>query len=231
MPTFKHPIAVGLVATALLMSCAEETPTAPASEMLAVRSYPASLDPSCGDGRARIYDECGSQVAILESALAEARTTGKTVVVNFGAEWCIWCHVFDRHLKGATGRFSYPVEGEDVTLVERSGRDVLADAQALNAYASSNLIIVHIEAENSPDGWQALAATGADAHFDQAYPFVFSLTPAGQFATALNDAPAERRRDTVGDWYRGYDRAQLLAELQRLREEATRPAPPAPNTP
>jgi hypothetical protein len=205
---------------ALIVSCSEATPTTASEEMLPVRSHPASLDPSCGNGRARMYDECGSQVALLEQALAEARSTGKTVIVNYGAEWCIWCHVFDRHLAGETGRFTYPVDGEDVTLVERSGRDPLADARTLNAYASRNLIVLHVDGDNAPDGWQVLEATGADAHFRQAYPFVFSITPGGQFAAAFDDTRAERRRDTAGDWYRGYDRRELLAELQRMRQAA-----------
>lgn len=148
------------------------------------------------------------------------RATGKTVIVNYGAEWCIWCHVLDSHLRGVTGRFTYPVDGTDVTLTERSGRDVLADARALNAFASTHLILVHIEAESAPDGDQVLARTGAGRHFDNSFPFVFSLTPDGEFAAAFNYAPVERRRDTARDWYRGYDRRGLLAELQRMRRAA-----------
>ena len=144
--------------------------------------------------------------------------------MSFGAEWCIWCHVFDKHLNGLTGRFSYPVEGDDVTLIERSGQDVLEDARALNNFASRNVILVHIESDHAPDGWQVLEATGAAAHFDQAYPFIFSVTPDGVFATHLEDGPIERRRDNVGDWYRGYDREGLIAELQRMRQASLRPA-------
>jgi hypothetical protein len=108
-----------LAAVLCLGGCSPETPTVRASEALPVASFPSALDPNCRNGRARIYDECGSQTAILAAALEQARATGKTVIVNYGAEWCIWCHVFDNHLKGATGRFNYPVEGEEVTLIER----------------------------------------------------------------------------------------------------------------
>ncbi len=196
---------LALAAVLLSGGCSAETPTIPASEALPVASLPSALDPNCREGRARIYDECGSQMAILAEALEQARATGKTVVVNYGAEWCIWCHVFDGHLRGATGRFNYPVEGEEVTLVERSGREVLADAIALNEFASSNFVVAHIEADFTPDGWQVLEATGAAAHFDDSYPFIFTVTADGEFATAFNHQGIERRRDTAGDWYRGYE--------------------------
>jgi hypothetical protein len=206
-----------LVSAIWLCACGEETPTTAPTETTAVTSLPSALDRSCRDGRARLYDECGSQTAIFQQALEEGRATGKTVIVSYGAEWCIWCHVFDNHLNGLTGRFSYPVEGEKVTLVERSGRDVLGDAMALNEYASRNLILVHIEGDHAPDGWQVIEATGAGQRFDQAYPFIFAVSPDGAFAAVLEDGPIETRRDTIGDWYRGYDRAGLLAELQRMR--------------
>lgn len=211
-----------LAAMLWLVGWSPETPTVPASEALPVASFPSALDPNCRDGRARIYDECGSQAAILAAALEQARATGKTVIVNYGAEWCIWCHVFDNHLRGATGRFNYPVEGEEVTLIERSGREVLNDARTLNEFVSNNFVVAHMEADFAPDGQQVLEATGAATHFEQSYPFIFAVTADGQFTTAFEHEAVEQRRDTVADWYRGYDRVELLAELRRMRQQASR---------
>jgi thiol-disulfide isomerase/thioredoxin len=209
-----------VAALALLVGCGSETPTVPASQARPVAFFPRTLDSSCGEGRARLYDECGSQLAIFQAALEEARTTRKTVIVNYGAEWCIWCHVFDMHVRGATGRFRYPVEGQEVTLTERSGREVLPDAALLNEFAAENFVLAHIEADHAPDGWSVLEATGAAAHFNDNYPFVFSVTPDGRFAAVFEHENVEVRRDQTRDWYRGYDRRALIAELERMRAAA-----------
>lgn len=217
---------IWLLCLALVLgACAAETPTAPLAEARAVTSFPARLSAECHDGRARLYDECGSQAAILDSALAEARRSGKTVVINFGAEWCIWCHVFDAHLRGATGRIQYPVEREPVTLIERSGRSVLPDAKELNDYAATHLVIAHIEVEQAPDGWDVMDRTGARKAFADELPFVVAVTPEGRFAAAMNAKQAEVRRDSGDDWYRGYDRKHLLGELKRMRQKAMDAAP------
>lgn len=203
-----------------LGACASETPTAPLTKARVVTSFPARLTPECNDGRARLYDECGSQTAILDTALAEARRSGKTVLINFGAEWCIWCHVFDAHLRGATGRIEYPVERDPVTLVERSGRSVLPDAKALNDYAAAHFVIAHVEVETAPDGWDVMDRTGARKAFADELPFVVTLSADGRFAAVMNAKQAEVRRDNGDDWYRGYDRRYLLSELMRMRQAA-----------
>jgi thiol-disulfide isomerase/thioredoxin len=209
-----------LGAALVLAACAEDTPTTPPAEARAVASFPARLSKACDNGRARLYDECGSQAAVLASALAEGRRSGKTVLVNFGAEWCIWCHVFDAHLRGATGRFDYPVDGESVLLVERSGRGVLPQAGRLNAYAAANFVLAHIELEKAPDGWDVMDATGSRQAYAEEYPYVVALTPDGRFAAAIDTKQAEVRRDNGEDWYRGYDRPHLLGELKRARQTA-----------
>jgi thiol-disulfide isomerase/thioredoxin len=217
-----HRRLIVLTAISVLSGCGSETPTVPPSQTAPVSFLPKTLDPSCREGRARIYDECGSQAEIFQRALEEAQATGKTVVVSFGAEWCIWCHVFANHLKGATGRFSYPVEGENVTLIERSGREILKDARTLNEFASKHLILAHIEADHAPDGWKVLEAAGAAAHFNEYYPFIFTVTNEGRFAALFEHEDVEVRRDNIVDRYRGYDRRALLGELQRMRHASLR---------
>jgi hypothetical protein len=215
----RNPIIFAVMA---LVSCGCEpgTPATSASAGAALTNFPSQIDPGCGNGRARIYDECGSQVRLYEEALDDARRTGKTLLVSYGAEWCIWCHVFDAHLRGATGSFQYPVEGDEVTLTERAGSGVLADARSLNEFAADAFVLVHIEADHAPDGRRVLETTGAAASFDGGYPFIFTVTPAGRVGAVFNHDAAEVRRDTLIDWYRGYDRYALKAELTRMRDAA-----------
>lgn len=206
-----------LAAVLFLSGCDPEVPTVSSSQALPVSSFPIHIDPSCGG---RLYDGCGSQRAIFQAALAEARRTGKTVIVSYGAEWCVWCHVFDTHIRGEAGRFDYPGVPTWAS-VERSRRDVLRDARALNQFASENLIEARIEGDRAPDGRAVLQTTGAAAHFRGGYPFIFSVTAEGRFAAALDLSRAEIGEQQKGSpFYEGYNRAGLLAELQRIRDEA-----------
>jgi hypothetical protein len=64
-----------------------------------------------------------------------------------------------------------------------------------------------------------LAASGAEAHYREAIPFVFTVDQDGRFAASLDDDAVEKRREGVV-WYRGYDRAALIRELTAMRDAA-----------
>jgi thiol-disulfide isomerase/thioredoxin len=211
---------------AALAGC-NETPTVTSGDVV-VAHLPTKLDPKCRQGEARLYDECGSQLALFETARAEAAKSGKVVLVSFGAEWCIWCHVFDSHLGGGAGRFRYPLEGDEVTLVERSGEAVLPDAKALNDFAAKAFVLVHIEGDHAPDGWRVLEAAGIDVETVAGYPYIFTVDADGRLAKTLDPNAAETRRDIPLDWYRGYDRKSLMKHLAGMRDAALKPAESAP---
>lgn len=42
-------------------------------------------------GLKRVYDEKRSGVAMIDSALAVAKTEGKHVICQVGGNWCVWC--------------------------------------------------------------------------------------------------------------------------------------------
>jgi thiol:disulfide interchange protein len=51
------------------------------------------------------FDPARDPAADLATVLAEARATGRRVLVDVGGEWCVWCHVMDRFFAGdATAR-------------------------------------------------------------------------------------------------------------------------------
>ena len=128
---------------------------------LAIESFPKTLDKNCCDGLARIYDECGDQSAILNAAVAAARAQNKSVLVVFGSEWCIWCHVFDSYIHGQRGMHDYKWRAEqDGELVhwpmqEMMDEDIRKDAVALNRYVAEHFVVAHIEA-GADNGRQAL---------------------------------------------------------------------------
>ena len=41
------------------------------------------------------YDALRNASEDLRAAVAEARRTGKRVLIKVGGEWCIWCHIMD----------------------------------------------------------------------------------------------------------------------------------------
>lgn len=60
--------------------------------MLAVLLSPSvsAADPKAG--RPAIYDEQASAGPQIEEALAKAKQENKQVLLQFGANWCGWCH-------------------------------------------------------------------------------------------------------------------------------------------
>jgi len=188
-------------------------------------SFPETIDPKCRDGKATIFDECGDQVALFDVALAKANAENKVLLVEYGAEWCIWCHVFDAHINGERETFRYtygsPEEPEarnTRTFHEGSGADPAA-AKSLRNLVAADFVIVHIDYEYAPNGDRVLDQSGARPFFPGGLPFVFTVDGNGRFAAAFEHDAAEKRRDT-GDWYRGYERAALTQQLTQMRDVA-----------
>lgn len=236
MRTRKPAAAFALMLWAALPGCAKEVAAPPPAPKAAPPAYdalprlyvafPDKPDPACRDGKARIFDECTDQLALFEAARARASADGKTLLVEYGAEWCIWCHVFAAHIKGEHGRFRYtygspdtPDERDTTTFTEGEWADANA-ARELTDYFAKNFVLVHIELEHAPNGAAVLESTGADRHFANHIPFIYTVDAHGRFAARFQHEPAERRRDGLLDWYRGYDRRNLLAQLRVMREAA-----------
>jgi len=124
-----------------------------------VISYPETLDPDCRDGRAKLYDECGDQLALFDEAFARAQAENKILFVNYGAEWCVWCHVFDR----TTTKPGAPLE----------------------AFTAERFIMVHIDAQHGLNHKGVLAQTKADTIYTGGLPLLFVVAPDGVFAGAV----------------------------------------------
>ena len=225
---FKTLIATTVIA-ALANGCSNsdrsQAVPALAIEDIPIVSFPLKIDRSCRNGKAKLYDECSKQVDLFQEAQALAKVEGKTVLVSYGAEWCIWCHVFNAYIHGYVEKFTYTY-GEPGnnkrythTMRERAKVDVSQAAYDLKKYVSVNFVIAHIEYEHAPDGDDVVTQADAWRDFDNSVPYIFSVDNSGQFATSFNSDFAELRRDT-DDWYRGYDRGRLLEELERLRAAA-----------
>jgi hypothetical protein len=182
--------------------------------------FPDRFDKKCRAGNAKLYDECGSQLGVFTSAMQTAKVTGKTLLISYGAEWCIWCHVFDAYIDGQYSNFEYHFDGQYAILKEYHDERMVSDAKALHAFVSKNFVIAHIEAKYSPDGPDVLVKTGARRRFDGGYPFIYSVMLRGRWAASFDHDQAELRREGE-DWFRGYDRRNLLAQLKAMRAAAS----------
>ena len=143
---------------ALLLSSA--APLAEAETGGLVVSYPEALDPSCLDGRAKTYDQCGDQFALYQQAFETAQAHEKVLLVSLGAEWCFWCYVF--------------------------AGTVAAPGAPLEAFAAERFVIVHIDAEFGENHEQVLRATAADTVYTGGLPLIFVVAADGTFAGAVD---------------------------------------------
>lgn len=186
-------------------------------------TLPEKLDKSCRSGRAKLFDECTSQLTIFSLARERAALENKVLLVSYGAEWCIWCHVFAAYIEGKTHTFTYtygspdePDARETSTLRERAKTNPAPVAAALNNFVSKAFVVVHIDAQFAPDSDAVLQGTGASDHYRNSIPFVFAVDRDGKYAGSIIDEEVQVRRDGMIDWYRGYDRAKLLNVLKAI---------------
>lgn len=192
-----------------------------------VETYPEVLSKDCRDGVAKVYDECGSQMDIVRTAFSRAIEADKTLLIVYGAEWCIWCHVFDKYIKGEYKEFSYEWEydGEiqQWDMQEKANKNAKMQAKKLNKYVSDNFVVVHIEGHFAPDGLNVIDAIGFDTNQIKFLPFIFSINQSGKYAShmlAYDAIPGMEIRKDSGKDYRGFDRKILLNELIKLKKAA-----------
>jgi hypothetical protein len=187
-------------------------------EDIRITSFPEKIDNSCRNGRAKIFDECANQTEIFARARLRADAEDKTVLVSYGAEWCIWCHVFDAYINGEMSKFTYTFgeAGNDErythTMRERLQRDVSQEAFDLKKFVSENFVIAHIDYEHSPNGDDVLSDAQAWENYGDWVPYIFVVDRNGNYVEKFNH--------DKNDWYRGYDRVQLLEQLKNMRSAA-----------
>ena len=221
---------IALLIGAAIPACTRESPAPAKSSPRIYVSYPERIDPACRDGKATLFDECGDQIELFEAALARAKLEHKVLLVEFGAEWCIWCHVFDTHVNGEHTSFEYtygapedPDKRYSATLREARGSDVALAAQ-LRQFVADHFVIAHIDCAHAPNGYEVLELAGADRN-PRGIPYIFSVDETGRFAKNFDPDPIEKRRDADDDWYRGYDRRGLLKQLAEMRDAANAATP------
>jgi hypothetical protein len=188
-----------------------------------VISFPEQLNTSCRKGDAKLFDECSDQLELLSKAKARAKADNKVLLVAYGAEWCIWCHVLVDHINGKFGEFEYTYAGSEtpddkqiIAMSENAEANVSAPAHQLQEYVSKNFIILHVDSMYAPNGEEVIRQTGALEHYDGGLPFVFTVDVQGTFAKELVHDVVEVRRDGWFDQYRGYDRSKLLLSLKEM---------------
>lgn len=190
-----------------------------------VTQYPIEISQSCRSGKAKIYDECSDQFVVLTNALKRGMIENKSVLVVYGAEWCIWCHVFEKHVNGQSRLFSYKwiYDGElaEWTMFEMANNEAVSQAKRLNKYVSENFVIAYIEGDYSPNGGEVVSHTGFDSGDIQYIPFIMSLNVDGKYSKHMkpyNLVEGLEIREDSGREYRGFDREILLKELKVLRK-------------
>ena len=223
---------IALLIGAAIPACTRESPApTPVPAPRIYVSYPERIDPACRDGKATLFDECGDQIALFEAALARARLEKKVLLVEFGAEWCIWCHVFETHVNGEHTTFDYTYGAPDepearYSATFREGRDSdAALASQLRQFVADNFVIAHVDCAHAPNGYELLDHVEAADRNPRGIPYIFSVDATGRFAAKFDHDSIEKRRDADDDWYRGYDRRGLLAQLTGMRDAALAATP------
>ena len=215
---FSFALAALLLFVGLQQSAAEEvTP-----KVRTITTFPIAPSGKCKEIRRILYDPCKDQVLLFDQARTAARQQNKAVLVSFGADWCIWCHVFDSYVGGGFDTFNHYSNGKKVRMSERASAQTAADAAALNRFVSDNFVLVHIASEDS-NGHSVLKQSGAERYYEGAIPLIFAVDENGKYVGSIKSDRVEVRRDGRAP-FRGYDRSRLKAGLTELRNRARKKA-------
>ncbi|WP_101775717.1 hypothetical protein [Pasteurella oralis] len=188
-----------------------------------VEIFPKKLDKNCNDGLAQLYDECGNQLDILQQALETAQQQNKNVLIVYGAEWCLWDHVFNKYIQGNVGKFIYKWRSDTGEFVQLCMKEVAKvsdyqDAKAINKFVAENFVIAHIESENT-NGKDVLEKIGMPNNIYY-YPTIMILDENGKYTETLPAASfidGLQVHQSGNKEYRGYNRKILLEQLQILK--------------
>lgn len=200
-----------------------DSPTQPYT----VFHQPTVLSPQCGDGQAKLYDECGDQAQILRHAIAQAKAENKLVLIVYGGEWCIWCHVLDKYFHGQYRTFDYNWRANTGEMTawemqEAISPNEILEATALNKFVAENFVIAHIESQ-SKNAKKAISSTGFDPKKIYYFPFIMVLNAQGKYVAQMPSTSAIENfeiRQSGGQEYRGYNRQILLEQLKMLKNKA-----------
>jgi len=192
-----------------------------------VEFYPKTLDANCNEGKARLYDECGLQQPIFDSALEKANTDKKTLLIIYGAEWCVWCHTLNSVIKygyaPALYQWQKNTASQQWELTEQNNTLGKHHARALNEYVSENFVLAHIEGDIAEDGGAVIDRLGYDSRQITFLPYIISVTPSGRYAAHLPAYLAMKKSEfktKSGAEFQEFDAQILLTALQELRNVA-----------
>lgn len=84
------------------------------------------------------YDPLRNAEQDIKDAVAEARRTGKRVLLEVGGEWCIWCHILDGFFEKNKALLSLRLENFITLKInfseENKNEQVLSRYPAINGY-------------------------------------------------------------------------------------------------
>lgn len=187
---------------------------------------PETISTECKLKHAKLYDPCVDQKILFKKATALAKLENKVLLVSYGADWCIWCHVFKEYVSGNSKQFTYTYgePGEPgkwtSTLLEEVEINPHKEVAALTTFVRENFVIFHLESDEGLNSDDVMQTMGAFEYEVEWVPFVFSVNAEGRIAAVLDYEAVQIRRDNPLNWYRGYDRNKLLSHLKELHAAA-----------
>jgi thiol:disulfide interchange protein len=78
------------------------------------------------------YDPARNAEQDIREAVAEARRTGKRVLLEVGGEWCIWCHIMDSYFEKNPQLLAY--REKNFVMLKINFSDENKNEQALSRY-------------------------------------------------------------------------------------------------
>lgn len=190
-----------------------------AADSCPVDPLPLAADLARRTPREAAYPVCADQMALFTEALAQARATGRLVLIEFGATWCPWCRTLSTQLDGPAilGSASGPRTLGDDFLVLKIGISTLAKGRR-TAIPSGEAVLERV-----------LAAAPPTAKL-RAVPFLAIVDPAAPVRTVVRNIDDLQRPGGSAGAEPSFDadgiRAFLIAARDHARSGGDAPSEP-----
>lgn len=110
-----------LLILSLMVGCSPSSPPAASAPAATPEATTTEKPNRKKADRPKLYDASADGVEQIEAALAAAKQEDKRVLLQFGAEWCGWCHLLHR-LFESDQRIAAKLEADyEVVLIDVDG--------------------------------------------------------------------------------------------------------------
>jgi mannobiose 2-epimerase len=161
-----------------------------------------AADPTSKPARPAIYDETADGVRQIATALAQARSENKHVLLMFGANWCGWCHRLHKLFESDAAIAAELQRGYELVLIDvNKGHNAAVDQRYGKPTQFGLPVLVVLDASGKALKTQDTGKLEEGDHHDPAKVLAFLKEWGPRFSAAVLSFKKELTDKVLPYWY------------------------------